>query len=266
MTERPANYWYKQSLGKPLFADLAWSRPENRQSKGKLLIIGGNAQALKAPSEAYAEAEKAGAGNIRIVLPDSIKKLAGPGLLDGAIFTPSTLSGSFAKSALSNFLEQAEWADGVLIAGGLGQNSETAIAIERFINQSRCQLTLAGDSLEYIKNYSAKTLVRSNLCLVASLSQTQKIIAKTRPELLITSKSPLFQVVEKLHILTQEQTYSLVVRHFDHLLAASEGQISTTPVQHPKASHVISAHTAVWWMQNPNKPFAAITNAISSLG
>ena len=36
------DYWHKQTSSKPLFPELIWSRPENRQLAGKLLIIGGN--------------------------------------------------------------------------------------------------------------------------------------------------------------------------------------------------------------------------------
>ena len=57
-------YWHKQS-DKPLFPELEWSRPENKQQAGKLLVIGGNKFGFVEPSEAFAAAEKAGVGNAR---------------------------------------------------------------------------------------------------------------------------------------------------------------------------------------------------------
>ena len=43
----------KQTKAKPFFPDLLWSRPENKFHAGKLLIVGGNAQAALAPAQAY---------------------------------------------------------------------------------------------------------------------------------------------------------------------------------------------------------------------
>ena len=71
-TNQALPYWQRQEPGEPLFPDLLWSRPENRQFAGKLLIMGGNAHGFAAPAEAYAHAEKAGIGvarfNMEIVI------------------------------------------------------------------------------------------------------------------------------------------------------------------------------------------------------
>jgi NAD(P)H-hydrate repair Nnr-like enzyme with NAD(P)H-hydrate dehydratase domain len=58
--------WFKQRQTEPLFADLLWSRPENRLRAGKLLIIGGNKHLVAAPGNAYTAAEKAGIGSCRV--------------------------------------------------------------------------------------------------------------------------------------------------------------------------------------------------------
>ena len=71
------SYWHKQTADQPLFKDLLWSRPENRAQAGKLVIIGGNLHGISAPAEAYRQAEKAGAGSVRVLLPDSLKKTVG---------------------------------------------------------------------------------------------------------------------------------------------------------------------------------------------
>src|SRR5438105_14108225 len=118
-----ANYWHKQASDKPLFPELLWSQPENRTQAGKLLIIGGNLHAIAAPAQAYAEALKAGIGSAKVVLPDVTKKTVGP-LLENVEYAPSSRSGSFARNALASFVDLSQWADGVLITGDTGRNSE----------------------------------------------------------------------------------------------------------------------------------------------
>ena len=45
----PRTYWHKQGT-KPLYPDVIWSKPENKQAAGKLLIIGGHAYGFSAPA------------------------------------------------------------------------------------------------------------------------------------------------------------------------------------------------------------------------
>src|SRR5687768_15187893 len=116
------DYWQKQSVAKPLFADLLWSRPENRQSAGKLLIIGGNAHGFAAPAQAFNSSLKSGVGVVKVLLPDVLRKMV-KAFLPEAEYGPSTPSGSFSQQSLATALELAAWADGVLIAGELGRNS-----------------------------------------------------------------------------------------------------------------------------------------------
>src|SRR3990167_5419572 len=134
-------YWLKQAKDKPLFEDLLWSRPENKRLAGKLLIVGGNLHGFAAPGTAYGASLKAGIGTCRIIMPDSLKKIVIPhfshfhGSTLQMEFAPSTISGSFSKEALAQILDSAQWADGVLLAGDFGRNSETAILLEKLLNK-----------------------------------------------------------------------------------------------------------------------------------
>src|SRR3954464_694344 len=125
--EQPT-YWHKQSAEKPLYEDLHWSKPENKSTAGKLLILGGNAYGLTAPGIAFAAAQKAGIGSSHVLLPDAIRKSIGSSFEEGE-FAASTPSGSFARSSLNQILENADWGDGVLLAGDFGKNSETAVLL-----------------------------------------------------------------------------------------------------------------------------------------
>src|SRR5436190_19464308 len=142
--------WLKQTKDTPLFPDLLWSRPENKRQAGKLLIVGGNKFGFAAPATAYGAALKAGVGSCRVLLPVSLKRILGT-LLE-ADFAPSNPSGSFAQNSLDSFLENAAWADGVLMAGNIGRNSETAIALDAFVEKYKGPIGVADDALDYFLN------------------------------------------------------------------------------------------------------------------
>src|SRR6266404_9395259 len=165
--------WQKQASDKPLFPDVLWSRPVNKRHAGNLLIIGGHAQSFAEPPRAYTAALKAGAGHVRIVLPDKLQKTLGKGFPE-AEFAPSTPIGSFSRQALDLWLDMAKWADAVLLAGGLSKNSETAILLESFVDKYYDQLSLAGDSLDYFTQKPVQLIDRENTWLIGSLAQMQR--------------------------------------------------------------------------------------------
>src|SRR6185295_12281559 len=168
------SYWQSQTKDKPLFPELEWSRPENKLHAGKLLVIGGNVHGFAAPASAFGYAEKAGAGTVRVILPDAVRKLIGA-MLPEADYAPSTPSGSFAQKALGEVLAASSWGDGVLIAGDLGRNSETAILLESFLAKHRGRVTLTKEAIEYVTSAPDTTLNREDTLLVLSLSQLQRL-------------------------------------------------------------------------------------------
>lgn len=255
--------WVKQSSDKPLFPDLLWSRPENRALAGKLLIIGGNSFGFAAPAEAYSEAVKAGVGVAHVLLPDATKKLVGQ-VLEAGDYAPSTPSGSFSQSALGELLPHAAWADGVLLAGDLGRNSETAILLEKFITSYRGQLTITKDAADYFTPAPQALLARSETTLVISFAQLQKLAVHAKFPQAFTFGMDLIRLVEALHELTLMHPVNIVVKHLSNTIVASNGQVSTTRLAtEPDIWRVTAAaHAAVWWMQNPNKPFEALTTAM----
>src|SRR5437868_284792 len=125
--------WLRQNR-EPLFPNILWSRPENKRYAGKLLIIGGHKQSFNDVSAAYSAALKAGIGTVRVILPDSLQKMLAK-VFPEAEYAASTPIGSFSRQALGSLLDAADWADGVLLAGDLGRNSETAILLEAFVEK-----------------------------------------------------------------------------------------------------------------------------------
>jgi len=259
-------YWQRQEPGKPLFPDLLWSRPEHKRHAGKLLIVGGYKYGFAAPAEAYTESEKAGIGTARVLLPDSLHKTVGRAFLAGE-FAPSTPSGSLARTALAELLAMAGWADGVLLAGDLGRNSETAILLEQFLQKHPGQTTLTKDAVDYCLNTPASCLDRPETSLVLTMAQLQKLASSAKFTTAFTFAMDLLHVVEALHELTTAHQANIVLRHLDTMFVAAGGQVSTTKIPSQPAiwRTKTAAHTSIWWLQNPTKPFEALTTAITEI-
>ena len=257
------DYWHKQAADKPLFPDLLWSRPENKNLAGKLLIIGGNLHGFGAVGTAYAEAAKAGAGTIRVLLPDALQKTVGKVLPVGE-YAPSTPSGSFSQKALAEFLALSEWSDSVLLAGDFGRNSETAILLEKFIDKYEGQLTITQDALNYFIKLPQKLLERENTLLVLSFAQLQKIGTSLGFNPAFTFSMDFLRLIEALHEFTATHKSGIIVRHHDNFIISTAGEVSTTlRPEYDKVWRVqTAAHAAVWWMQNPTKAFEALSASL----
>lgn len=257
------DYWLKQTVKQPLFPELEWSRPENKLHAGKLLIIGGNKHGFAAPAEAYAESMKAGIGAARALLPQSIQKIVGI-IIDSADFAPATPSGSFSQRALAEFLDASMWADGVLVAGDLGRNSETAIVIEKFLAKCPLPITLAKDAVDYCVSAPQSILERPQTTLVLSLSQLQRLGIASRVTKPISFTMDLVHLVGWLHEYTKQFAPHIIVKHADTIIVAVDGRVSTTKltVERPLWRLKAATHASVWWLQNPRKPFEALTASI----
>jgi NAD(P)H-hydrate repair Nnr-like enzyme with NAD(P)H-hydrate dehydratase domain len=258
-------YWHRQTPDKPLFPDLLWSRPEHKAQAGKLLIIGGSSHGFAAPAEAFAEAEKAGIGHARVLLPDSLQKTIGRAFTAGE-YAPSTPSGSFSQQALAELLEFSQWADTVLLAGDFGHNSETAILLEKFTQDYQGRLILAQDAIDYFTAGAAAIHDRGDTLLAAEFSQLQKMAQSTHFPQAFTSNMDFLKMVENLHDFTEEHAAGIIVSHAKNTYVAIQGQVSTTKAEESPDTIHIAAHAAVWWLQNPTKIFEAITTSIIQPG
>ncbi len=251
-------FWLKQIADRPLYPDMLWSRPENKQTRGKLLIIGGNSHSFSDVSLAYGEAQKAGIGTVRAILPNSLQKSLGK-LFPEAEFAPSTPSGSFARTALSELLDISAWANGVLLAGDFGKNSETAVLLESFVDKYRGSLTLSGDSLGYFINSAEQLLKRPGTILVGDFSQIQKLAAGSDSPVILKHDMNLNNLVERLHDWTQTIEASVLLPHAGQAIVATSGQVSTTAIKNGRA---LAAFAAVWQLQQPARPFEALASAV----
>lgn len=256
-------YWHKQTPEKPLFPDIEWSKPQQKSRAGKLAIIGGNAHGFAAVAAAYSESQAAGIGSSRVVLPDALKKSIPDNVLD-TVFVPTNHSGGMTKDSQELLLGAASWADGVLLIGDTGRNSETAIALEGVLAKYTGPLTITRDAIDLLKNNSKAMVDRPDTLLVASFAQLQKIFqAVYYPKTLLFSMQ-LMAVVGALHKFTITYPVHVMVLHGEHLIVASGGEVSTTLWQNPMAiwRGSVATKATVYWLWNPSKPYEAITTSL----
>jgi ADP-dependent NAD(P)H-hydrate dehydratase / NAD(P)H-hydrate epimerase len=258
-------YWQRQ-IDKPLFPELEWSRPETKSQAGKLLIIGGTKHGFAAPAEAYGAAAQAGAGSIRVMLPESLRRSVSK-LFPEADFAPSNLSGSFAANSLAELCGASMWADGVLFPGDMSRNSETTILLENFLGKCPAQVTLTKDAADLLCQQPIHILHRPDTLLVLAMGQLQKLASEAHFPRAFTSDMGLVQLTENLHEFTKRFSLHIVTKHQGHYIAAVQGQVSTTKITHEKQVWRLqtAAATSVWWLQNPSKPFEAITTALHTI-
>jgi hypothetical protein len=259
-------HWHQQSSDKPLFPDLLWSRPERRAQSGKLLIIGGNRFGLVAPAQAYSDSQKAGIGEVRVILPDILKRTIGRTFPAGQ-FAPSTPSGGFSQRALEEIMASSNWADGVLLSGDLGRNSETAILLEQFVAKYSGQLTAADDAVDYFINTPEAVIKRPNTTLILNLAQLQKLAIKMTLTTAFTSDMDLLRLVNALHELSALYPINIVTKHLGQLVVAVDGEVSSTKLVTDQDSWSVmtASYLAVWWLQNQTQTFAALSCAIYSM-
>jgi len=257
-------YWLKQQPDTPLFPNIEWQKPERRSLAGKLLIIGGNAHGFAAVAQAHQDALKAGTGEVRVVLPDVLKKTIDPLALD-CVFVPTNASGGITKDSLPALKAAAGWADALLFIGDAGRNSETAIVYEQLLNAFPDKTAIiTRDAIDLLKSMWSALLSRENTIFIATFAQLQKLFqAVYYPRTLLFSMQ-LIHVVESLHKFTVTYPASIVVFHQNQLVVAKNAEVSSTPWENPMLiwRGSVAAKSAVYAMQQRAQLFQALTTSL----
>ncbi len=259
------SYWKKQGSDGPLFPDIEWSKPEQRDRAGKLGIIGGNTLGFAGVAEAYSVATQFGVGHTRVLLPSALKKTIPPIMTD-VVFGANNPSGSLAKDALKEMEAIGGWADGVLLVGDAGRSSETAILYETFVSRYQGPLVVTRDAIDLIKNSPRALVERPDTLLVMSLAQLQKLLQSVYYPKVITFSMQLIQLVETLHKFTLTYPVSVAVLHKDHLVIAVRGEVVTTGWDNPMAiwRGSVATKMAVYWLWNPEQELEAYATALNT--
>jgi len=259
--------WQKQESSKPLFEDLLWSRPEQKSQAGKLLIVGGNAHAIAAPSEAFAIALKQGIGEVKAAMPDKTRKLLGPRIPVDIELVASTPSGSFSAKAEQQVKSYIAWANATLFAGDIGRNSETAILLETIALKMPGLQIYTRDAADYF-NASPKTVIdRPDTLLIVSLAQLQKYCRALSWPAAITFDMGIGPLCTLLSELTSTHKASFAVQYSNTIIVAVDGRVVITKLPAEPAHWRLrtAAAASVWWLQNQSRPLEAIATAITQL-
>lgn len=256
-------YWHKQTADKPLFPDIEWNKPQQRTRSGCLGIIGGNKLSFVSVAEAYMTAQRSAVGEVRVLLPDALRRLI-PAVISDTIFASSTPAGSLAKQALADMKALAEWANGVLFIGDASKNSETAIVYEDFIRSYEGPLTITRDVIDLLKNTSQALVERPETLLVVSFAQLQKLFRAVYYPKILTFSMQLTQLVETLHKFTITYPITITVLHQDTLLIANSGRVITNPWSNAMAiwRGQTATQAAVYWLWNPSKPLESVAASL----
>ncbi len=252
-------YWQKQTDSKPLFPEIEWNKPERLDQAGKLLIIGGNKLGFAAVAESYETAKTVGVGQVRVLLPDCLKGTIPKTLLD-VVFAPCNQSGSLNHDALPDLLAASVWADGVLLIGDAGRNSETAVVYEHFLQKYSGPVAITRDAIDLIKNNPSLLTERPDTTIVASFAQVQKLFQGVYYPKMLAFSMQLLQLVEALHKFTITYPCTIVTLHKDTIIIASGGQVVTQEWKNAMAiwRGSVATHAAVYCLWNPAQQQEAI--------
>lgn len=256
-------YWQRQSHDTPLFPDIEWNKPEQRSQAGRLGIIGGNKLGFAGVGEAYSIALEAGSGEVRVLLPDVLRKTV-PATITDALFAPTNPSGGLSKEAFAEMKALAEWSTGILLIGDAGRNSETAILYEKFVTDYSAPLMITRDAFDLLANTLDLVVDRPQTALVLSFAQLQKLFRSVYYPKILTFSIQLQQLVENLHKFTVTYPVTIVTFHQDQLVVAHGGNVTTTPWENPMAiwRGGVAAKAASYWLWSPQKPLEAITASL----
>jgi NAD(P)H-hydrate repair Nnr-like enzyme with NAD(P)H-hydrate dehydratase domain len=256
-------YWQRQTADAPLFPDVEWSKPEQRSQAGRLAIIGGNKLGFAGVAESYGTALKTGVGEVRVLLPDALRKTIPPTITD-TVFGPTTPSGSLAKDASNELRALGQWAQAILLAGDAGRNSETAITYENFIQDYNGPLTVTRDAVDLIRSNAQALVERPQTLLVVSFAQLQKIFQSVYYPKMLTFSMHLASLVETVHKFTVTYPVTIMVLHKEYLIIASDGNVTTTEWQNPMAiwRGTVATKAACYWLWNPASPLKAATTSV----
>jgi hypothetical protein len=259
------DYWQTQDQT-PLYKDLLWNKPEQKTLAGKLAIIGGNQLSFNAAAQNFAFAGKFGAGEVKALLPDALKKTLP--VAAGVAFAPSNQSGGFDKSAKPELLALGAWADTTVLVGDLGKNSDTAVVVEEFIGQQTGKLVVTRDSIDLVAHLPSLLLERPNTALLLSFAQLQKLFRNSYYPKILTFSLPLNAAVEALHKFTITYPVCVGTLHQDNFIAAYDGQVMTTELKNTKYNQLsiwngeVAVKLALYEVWNPNQWLAAAATSV----
>ncbi len=219
-------YWHKQGA-KGLYPEVDTFPPEQKRFAGKLLVIGGHKGAFFAVANALAEANKMGVGEVRALMPDSLRGTV-PSSPD-VYFAEAETSGAFGKAALGEMLVQAAWADAILLIGDFGKNAESSIVFAELMTHCEDKpFFLMRDAIDVVMaDVGNWSLREGETMLFVTMPQLQKMLRTLYYPKVITLSMPTNQLIETLHKFTLSYEMTVGVFHNEQLLVARNGEVTS---------------------------------------
>lgn len=257
------NYWLKQSKDKPLYPEIEWNKPERLDQAGKLGIVGGSKLGFVAAAESYQTAKKVGAGEVRVLLPDALRKNV-PSSMTDVLFAPTNNSGGLANEAEQDLKSLISWSDVTLFIGDAGKNSQTAIIYETLVAKADKPVILTRDAMDLVQNSFATILDNPNVLFVASFAQLQRLFRAVYYPKMLTFSMQLSILVETLHKFTLTYPVTIMTLHANQLLIAKDGDVVTQPWDEPMRiwRGDTATKAACYLLWNTNVPLKALSYSI----
>ena len=275
-----AKFLKHQDVNNPLFPD-SLLQPDRLDLMGKILIVGGSSAGFAGVHYAYTKALELGAGEIKVLLPKCLEKLL-PKNPD-FIFSGNPKSLGFTKEAEDDLKTLAEWADGILLIGDFGKNSETAQVLGKFIRscESESPTSEQGESAGLL---SCKPIIvtrdaidllidnlpleNPNLRLLLTFTQLQKLLKTVYYPKIITYTMPLPQLADVLHKFTL--TYQCGISTFaqDSCIISLNGEVIATSLPSTKYNPLTiwagepGVKTLLLTIWSPNPKIAGLAGGI----
>ena len=219
------DYWHKQTKNNPKYPGAEWEKPERKDLAGKLLIVGGCQSGFRSVVEAYNMAQQNDIGEVKVVIPESLRKITKD--LPNVFYAPANGTGSFSLGSADILLNLAQWADGVLLCGDYGRNSETAIVLSSLARSYKGLLTITKDAIDILNSEIINLMNRPDTTLVCNYGQLQKITKSLQDPRAFLHSDSLVQVVEHLHEITISHCANIITKHIEYLITASNGEVTT---------------------------------------
>lgn len=248
---------YKKQTNEPLFPDILWNKPITRQASGKLLLIGGHSRQFSLTQSAFMYAQEAGAGEVKAVLPQHLRKLTGD--LPDCLFVEATPSGSIAKAAYEQITGFANDSDAVLLPGELSFNEETTSLTESLLTDTEKPIIIGGEIIDMLL-HSPMSLLNA-AAIIARPDQLSELASKLDIPIYV-KKSNLQKELKLLEALGQQLDMPIIC-YGEHVLVTHKDEVSLTSVSVSNPAKLF-AYSAVFYMQHNDK-FQALTTAVYQL-
>jgi Cdc6-like AAA superfamily ATPase len=247
---------------KPLYPDLIWAKPENRNNAGKILLIGGNEYDFKNIASIYEYLLTAKVGSIKIIFPDILKKEIKVDS-DVGIFLPSNRSGSFSQKALAELMDYSSWPDSIILGGDFGKNAETRLLFERFLDKTKQpKIVFVNDSAPFIP----QTISNNLNIIIQPLPIIQKFFLSITHQTTLNLQDNPNQIYQKLIELNKIYNQPLVSLLDDNIIFIYNQKIVITKLSNPvdplQIFNKLSAFICFYISIYENSIFEAIISGI----